>query len=133
MNGFFERQTWFQIQISDTFGNDLLIGGHSVIADLVPLEDGKLPLMPRVVDNNNGSFTITYTPGENQNGPYTFTILMNNENIKDSPFEVWLTDNTTFNAVLLGVCLGVVFLSAFILIGLLGYRRYQRRKQYAQL
>lgn len=127
LNGAFERLTWFQIQVSDTYGNHLRVGGHHVDSILVSETDN--PIYPTVQDNNNGTYTITYLPGEEQSGPYSLEVTLDGDDIEGSPFSVTISPKPN-NAVLLGVTLGIAGLCLIILVALVAYRRWRRRGQY---
>jgi filamin len=69
---------------------------HSVDKDGKPRTDGGDPfkvdisgtekLEPEIVDNDDGTYTVTYHP--DKPGPYVVKVTLDDENIKDSPFKV---------------------------------------------
>jgi len=49
-------------------------------------------VIPQVVDNNDGTYSVTYEPKEP--GNYTIGVTLEGKNIKDSPFKVKCKEGT---------------------------------------
>eukprot|EP01089_Gocevia_fonbrunei_P013346 TRINITY_DN340_c0_g1_i5.p1 TRINITY_DN340_c0_g1~~TRINITY_DN340_c0_g1_i5.p1 ORF type:complete len:1157 (-),score=418.97 TRINITY_DN340_c0_g1_i5:34-3504(-) len=72
----------FTIYAVDTRGNKLSVGGDPFKVEITGVEQ----LSPKVVDNNNGTYSVSYVP--KQHGDHTITVTLHSENIKSSPFSV---------------------------------------------
>ena len=79
----------FTIQAKDRHGNDIKKGGETFDIELTG-PTGKLET--KCVDNNDGSYTVTYQPDEN--GKHHAEIKSKGEHIKDSPFDFNIKEGT---------------------------------------
>ena len=79
-----QQQTMFTVCTIDAKG-ELVKKKQDVVARLKSLVDGKV-LQPRIVDNNDGSYTVSYAP--RIRGRHELTVSVNNEPLKGSPFTV---------------------------------------------
>eukprot|EP01128_Nolandella_sp_AFSM9_P007577 TRINITY_DN41_c0_g1_i1.p1 TRINITY_DN41_c0_g1~~TRINITY_DN41_c0_g1_i1.p1 ORF type:complete len:1432 (-),score=481.49 TRINITY_DN41_c0_g1_i1:80-4375(-) len=75
----------FKIQAKDKFDNELTLGGADVAATLVHEDGDEVPVA--IVDNGDGTYSGSY-PDVAKAGKYTLSPTVGGEAIKDSPFEV---------------------------------------------
>jgi len=132
------ERAWMQLQVVDIYNNSILVGGQTVVAFAIPTnvtsDNAKLPSWnSNVTDNRNGTYTITYIPNEDQRGEYRLSILLNNANIRQSPFLMEIIGEDKSNLYLIGVGIGVILFCVICLFGTVAYRRWKRRKDYTTL
>jgi filamin len=85
----------FTIHSVDKDGKPRTDGGDDFKVDI----SGTEKLVPKIVDNDDGTYTVTYNP--DKPGPYVVKVTLDDDNIKDSPFKVNVAqgidhDNTSF-------------------------------------
>jgi len=78
----------FTIHAKDPKGNPLTQGGDDFKVDI----HGPVPVHPHVVDNNDGTYTVTYDPTEA--GDYKVDITLDGHHIKDAPHHVAVREGT---------------------------------------
>lgn len=75
--------TNFQIQACNRLGDPITVGGHPFKADVKgPFGED---LAPRMVDNNDGTYTVTYVPSPTTD---VVAVTINGKHIANSPFQV---------------------------------------------
>jgi len=99
----------FVIQAVDQFGYPMITGGLTVGVNLVP----SVPdAVVNVVDNNNGTYSVTYTV--TQSGSYSFNATINGTPIRNSPYAMIVSpaavnaSNSPVSGSLTGGVAGVV-------------------------
>jgi len=78
----------FVIHARDPKGNPLTEGGDTFKVDI----HGPVHVEPHVVDNNDGTYTVTYEPTEV--GDYKIDVSLDGQHIKDSPHSVNVREGT---------------------------------------
>jgi filamin len=76
----------FTIHAINYFGEPLTVGGDEFA---VAVDNNGTAVPHEFVDNNNGTYSVSYTP--TQVGNYTIHVTLKGENIKDSPFHPSVT------------------------------------------
>eukprot|EP01117_Protostelium_nocturnum_P005387 TRINITY_DN1958_c0_g1_i1.p1 TRINITY_DN1958_c0_g1~~TRINITY_DN1958_c0_g1_i1.p1 ORF type:complete len:1618 (+),score=627.59 TRINITY_DN1958_c0_g1_i1:434-5287(+) len=76
----------FMIQSADAFGNKKNGGGDDYKVSLKDPKGTKPPVHPTVTDNNNGTYSVSYTP--DQSGTMELSITLFNRHIMLSPFKI---------------------------------------------
>jgi len=78
----------FIIHAKDPKGNPLSQGGDLFKVDI----SGPAHIEPVVVDNNDGTYTVTYNP--NEVGDYKVDITLDGNHIKDAPHHITIKEGT---------------------------------------
>eukprot|EP01114_Cavostelium_apophysatum_P014354 TRINITY_DN369_c0_g1_i1.p1 TRINITY_DN369_c0_g1~~TRINITY_DN369_c0_g1_i1.p1 ORF type:complete len:755 (+),score=260.59 TRINITY_DN369_c0_g1_i1:68-2332(+) len=90
----------FTVEVRNSRGDKLTKGGAPIDVDVSDANGVEIPA--KVVDNNNGTFTVTYQPQDN--GTYKVDVVLRHKqiplfytHIKDSPFHVNVEAGTDAN------------------------------------
>jgi filamin len=78
----------FTIHAKDPKGNPLTAGGDTFKVDI----NGPVHVTPHIVDNNDGTYSVTYEPTEA--GDYKIDITLDGHHIKDAPHHVTVKEGT---------------------------------------
>jgi hypothetical protein len=78
----------FTIHAKDKNGNPRTDGGDPFEVKI----SGPEQVTPKVVDNNDGTYSVTYEAGKA--GPYTIDVTLEGKHIKDAPFHVNVKEGT---------------------------------------
>ncbi|XP_030643452.1 tripartite motif-containing protein 45 [Chanos chanos] len=74
----------FTLVCRDSAGEQMSKGGDAVLVSIVHKEKKDCTLEASVVDNNDGSYSVSYTPVEP--GPYSVWVCVKAQHVKGSPF-----------------------------------------------
>ena len=78
------EETHFTIHSVDHNGKPRSVGGDPFKVNIA----GPSPITPDFNDNNDGTYTVKYTPDKRAPGDYTINVTLFDKDIKDSPFSV---------------------------------------------
>ncbi|XP_056145943.1 tripartite motif-containing protein 45 [Lampris incognitus] len=78
------QQSHFTLVCRDSAGERIARGGEHVLVSIVHKEKKNCKVMTTVVDNNDGSYAVTYTPVEL--GTYSVWVCVKAQHVKGSPF-----------------------------------------------
>ncbi|KAI3356030.1 hypothetical protein L3Q82_017310, partial [Scortum barcoo] len=78
------QQARFTLTCRDSAGEQVARGGEHVLVSIVHKEKKKCTVETTVVDNEDGSYSVSYTPGEP--GVYSVWVCIKAQHIKGSPF-----------------------------------------------
>eukprot|EP01104_Vermistella_antarctica_P021500 TRINITY_DN975_c0_g1_i1.p1 TRINITY_DN975_c0_g1~~TRINITY_DN975_c0_g1_i1.p1 ORF type:complete len:831 (+),score=248.61 TRINITY_DN975_c0_g1_i1:196-2493(+) len=78
------EEAQFTIYAVDHNGNKRNSGGDPFKINI----DGPQTIEPEVSDNDDGTYTVTYTPDKRQPGDYKVSVTLFDKDIKDAPFSV---------------------------------------------
>ena len=92
------EEATFTIQAKDRHGKDVKKGGETFD---IQLTGPTGTLETKIVDNNDGSYTVTYQPHDS--GKHHAEITNKGQHIKDSPFDFNILEGTDFNNSKIGL------------------------------
>ncbi|XP_008326369.1 tripartite motif-containing protein 45 isoform X2 [Cynoglossus semilaevis] len=80
------QQGHFTLVCRDSAGQQMTRGGEHVLVSIVHKEKKNCTIETTVLDNDNGSYSVSYTPGEP--GTYSVWVCVKAQHIKGSPFSL---------------------------------------------
>lgn len=83
------QQGRFTLICRDSAGEQMTRGGENVLVSIVHKEKKSCTVEATVSDNNDGSYSVSYTPEEL--GAYSVWVCVKTQHVKDSPFTLNVT------------------------------------------
>ncbi|XP_020775909.2 tripartite motif-containing protein 45 isoform X1 [Boleophthalmus pectinirostris] len=80
----FGQSGHFTLVCRDSGGDQLTRGGEHVVVSIVHKEKRNCTIVSSVVDNSDGTYSVSYTPEEL--GPYSVWVCVKTQHVKGSPF-----------------------------------------------